>query len=214
MRSSNIEKILLLYFRTCGIESGIFDKKSKAIKDVSDLSEQQKSILQSNSVHIEQLLKSGWTQLELEAKIRDSFRNSIKDLFIKNIILKNDNPNSKDLNRNLLDTDTQRIHKELKILKPIRISKGLISSPEPIMNKESFTLLDLIEYFKRSTMNNKDNKLLSGPFSYLLSFMNVNQILYAIDIACETIEDTKYINPLDLQRYEKDADIEISHRTA
>jgi hypothetical protein len=204
------EEILKCFLSLSGSHLGFYDKNKKEIKPSS----RSKPLVIENENQIKSLLNEGWKPEEIIDIIRKSYTEyKIKASFIREIINKNSEYNLRDVNRQLIKKEDKYLHKQLNNRFPPKITindDGTSSYTPgfPSSTKASYTLKDLINYYKSLTGDQTPEELLVNTFSYLLKLSELDTLLIAIDLFSEERDN----NPMKIIDYLGEASSEVTKR--
>ncbi|SFJ65612.1 hypothetical protein SAMN02799624_05407 [Paenibacillus sp. UNC496MF] len=171
--------------------------------------------LQRATASIRKATEAGWTIHDLQFEISEFARihpELVKRVYHLEEIIGNKKPPN-----NLIEPDVFYYHNVLRNVPPaprISIKDGVVKRIEEsfyLEIKKRFTMDELQEYWYKTngiTPNDHMRRQDEGKFKYLLGIYNIDELLFAIDVARSMRAEMQLLplrNAFDLERYMDDA---------
>lgn len=179
------------------------------------------SHLNATAGYITQLVDSGWKLNDIKNEV-ESFKREYPEM-VRNVYTLEQIMCNKKAPNNLIEEGVFYYHNLLReTAGPARIIKdpqtGKMQRIEPTFYLEmvkSFTMENLLDYWYASSEQTSNESVIrkdKGRFDYLLGYYDIDEVLFAIDIAQEVRKKMKHKplkNVFDLEKYMDEAKEEI-----
>lgn len=216
--ASSVEKgLLTVYYKSVGIELGLYNPKTKKLAAGAE----SQPHYQANLETVRSYLAGGWTASELEEKLWELSRNNLRGALLAELVPRKSPANRISEDTNLLETGVVYQHPALyeSRMPSYTVRDGVLYqvSPGESRPKVKFTLRDLAQYWFDHTEHPSTTRhwtSVLGFLRYLLTSQRVDEILHAMDIGIETAANGPQLPIVKLSDYLDEAIREVQSRTA